>query len=82
MREINKTNDIDGCGPDTVVRGPSTKRCLNPLNPTYQIPGQAEKGNNIIDDPYGAAASSMSKTNYDKARANGVNSLKIIENDQ
>ena len=39
IRETNKVNDIFGCGPDTLMRGPNTKRCLNPLDPVYAVPG-------------------------------------------
>ena len=39
VRKINQVDDIERCGPDTVMRGPKTKRNLNPLEPAYDVPG-------------------------------------------
>ena len=59
VREINRVNDIDGCGPDTHKRGPNTKRVTNPLEPAYDVPGCGEGDAMDLNDPYGEKLSSM-----------------------
>ena len=63
VREVNVTSDIQGGQADTLKRACTTKRCLNPLEPSYVIPGHSEYLN-TINDPYGERTSSMAKANF------------------
>lgn len=40
--ETNKINDIEGCSVNSFKKGIVTIRSVNPLNPTYQLPGEKE----------------------------------------
>lgn len=44
-RSINNTKDIPGAQPNTLKKGPVTKRVTHPLVPEYQIPGRLELSN-------------------------------------
>ena len=74
VRPANKTDDIPGGQADTLRRCVSTTRQSNPLVPDYQVPGAAE-GFNVMNDPYGQAASSMGVANYQKAKEVGVEGM-------
>ena len=64
MRQINITSDITGAGPDTLKKAPATKRCLNPLQPDYVVPGAGERPVDNLNDPYGVQNSSMGAANF------------------
>jgi len=49
--------DVPGCLPNSVKRAISTARQVNPLNPTYVLPGHSEP--NPGADAYGPQGSSM-----------------------
>lgn len=42
FREINKTDDIEGAQAGSLKKAPQTKRCYDPLNPKYDLPGAKE----------------------------------------
>ena len=44
FRQSNKTDDIEGAHSGSLKKGPSTKRVCNPLDPSYEVPGQKELG--------------------------------------
>lgn len=49
--------DVPGCLPNTVKRSITTNRNLDPLNPSYVLPGHTEPNPGI--DAYGPIGSSM-----------------------
>lgn len=74
-RSINVTSDIAGCQADTLKRAFVGKRNLNPLEPNYFYPGDAENANNV-NDPFGEKTCSMSAANFKTAVNFGVKALK------
>lgn len=42
VRELNRTDDIEGAQAGSLKRGTQSKRVTNPLDPSYQIPGATE----------------------------------------
>lgn len=44
MRQINRIDDIEGAQAGSLKKGTTTKRTTNPLDPTYDIPGAKELG--------------------------------------
>ena len=72
---MNKTDDIEGGQADTLKRCPKGNRHINPLEPNYFYPGEAENVNNQ-NDPYGMRTSSMGFNNFRTATAQGVKALK------
>jgi hypothetical protein len=46
FRNTNKTDDITGTQVGSLMKGPKTNRIVNPLNPTYQLLGGKELGEN------------------------------------
>lgn len=64
VRNPNDISDMAGCQAGTLKRHIQTKRCGNPMFPTYQYPGATEVGDN---DPFGK--SSMAKANFDAKKA-------------
>jgi hypothetical protein len=39
VRQINRTDDIEGARSGSLRKGPTTNRVSNPLDPTYDMPG-------------------------------------------
>jgi hypothetical protein len=76
VREMNKTSDIEGCKADTLKRAPDTKRCLNPLDPSYVVPGAGERPVDDLNDPYNMKHSSMGNANFSKCKNEGPSALK------
>ena len=75
VRPLNKNDDIDGSKPDTLKRGLSGKRVINPLEPSYFYPGGTENVN-TLNDPYGLKNCSMSQANFQTAQKLGVTALR------
>lgn len=48
-RQINRVDDIEGAHAGSLKKGPTTNRISNPLDPTYDIPGSKELGQ---ESPY------------------------------
>ena len=50
VRQLNRTDDIDGAQGGSLKRGTTSKRVTNPLDPNYQFPGNSDPA----VDPCGA----------------------------
>ena len=59
-RHITQNEDIDGSKCGTVKKSIITTRNLNPLEPSYQIPGRSET-NEDMNDPYGSRGCQMAR---------------------
>lgn len=78
MRQVNQNDDIVGAKSGTLKHCPPTKRTLNPLNPSYVLPGHSERNNLDHNDMFGEQQSSMGAKNFKKAQAEGTKALKGI----
>ena len=75
VRPHNKNDDIEGSQPDTLKRGLTGNRIIDPLDPSYFYPGGTENIN-TANDPYGLKNCSMSQANFRQASQLGVQALK------
>jgi len=60
----NNTADVPGAQTGTLRKCPSTKRQVNPLNPTYTLPGESELGPGFENKMFGEGPSSSMDSKY------------------
>lgn len=70
FKQTNVTQDIEGCSPDSLKKGPVTLRTTHPLDPEYQMPGRNELSN--INDAFGKR-NAVQQAMLDKHVARGDN---------
>ena len=73
IKKIGDNTDIIGSTADSLKKGikipeGQEKRITNPLDPIYKIPGNSELTSDNINDPFGEAGCSVSKTNFNQKR--------------
>ena len=73
---MNQNDDIAGAKSGTLKHCPQTKRILNPLNPSYVLPGHSERNNLDLNDMFGEQQSSMGAKNFKTAQQEGTKALK------
>lgn len=66
VRDVLATEDIFGTQCGTAKKGIQTKRCMNPLSPSYVLPGAADKNTTEINDPYNTQACSVAPQNFNQ----------------
>jgi len=62
-----KTDTVFGAQSGTLLKGPQTKRCGNPLDGNYQLPGWSELADPI--NPYSVTKKEASQSTFAKTGA-------------